>query len=105
MLFYSIKHLPEPNANVAAILCDAFMKMKITAPTSASQSLSIGIALTPLFLGCDLDLSKTTIEKVQELLDHHHLIHTHFLKSGDVYEFMGRDGATYFYQLPNKHII
>ena len=53
MLFYIVKHLLEefaslrgPDANVAVILCDAFVKMKTTAPTSASQSLSVGAVFT-----------------------------------------------------------
>ncbi|CAL9248289.1 unnamed protein product [Arabidopsis halleri] len=77
--------LPAPDANVAAFLCDVLVKMKTTAPTSALRGLYVGTALTPLFIGCMLDLSIVKTDLTQEFMDIAYLIHTHCLKVGDQY--------------------
>ncbi|XP_020881692.1 uncharacterized protein LOC110228451 [Arabidopsis lyrata subsp. lyrata] len=95
MMFYNVQHmlddytdLPAPDANVVAVLCDVLVKMKTTAPTSASRGLYVGTALTPLFIGCRLDLSIVKTDLTQEFMDIAYLIHTHCLKVGDVYTFL-----------------
>ncbi|CAH8257992.1 unnamed protein product [Arabidopsis lyrata] len=111
MLFYGVKHLledytdfPAPDANVAAILCDVLVKMKTFVPKSAAKNILAGTTLTPLFLGCRLDLSKVAYDYKQECMDIQHLYNTTYLKKGRVYVFTGRDGSSCFCKLPNRHI-
>ncbi|CAL9233805.1 unnamed protein product [Arabidopsis halleri] len=79
--------------------------MKTIAPTSATRSILDGTALTPLFLGCHLDLFTVKYENKQEFMDIAYLIHTNYLKANsDVYTFFGRCGFSYFCTLPNYHI-
>ncbi|KAG7593282.1 hypothetical protein ISN45_Aa01g020910 [Arabidopsis thaliana x Arabidopsis arenosa] len=112
MLFYGVKHLlpryadlPAPDVNIAAILCDVLVKMKNSAPTSAARSILAGTALTPLFLGCKLDLSTVKYEDGQASMDVDNLVNTGYLKTTSlVYTFLGRDNFSYFCHLPNTHI-
>ncbi|CAL9247747.1 unnamed protein product [Arabidopsis halleri] len=81
MLFYGVKHLlphyadlPASDVNIAAILCDVLVKIKNTAPTSAARSILAGTTLTPLFLGCELDLSTVKYEAEQASMDVENLV-------------------------------
>lgn len=113
LLFYGVKHLldaysdiPAPDTNVAAVLCDTLVKMKNNVPTSAAKSILAGIAITPLFLGCNLDLSRALSSIKRERMDLIYLIHTSFTKPRSrLYQFLGRDGNTYFCRISNQHII
>ncbi|CAA0384215.1 unnamed protein product [Arabidopsis thaliana] len=82
LLFYGVKHLlpaysdlPAPDTNVAAVLCDTLVKMKNTVLHQPGRA---------------------------SLL---YLIRTNFTKPDSrLYQFLGRDGVTYYCRIPNQHI-
>ncbi|KAL9830772.1 hypothetical protein AtNW77_Chr3g0193121 [Arabidopsis thaliana] len=82
LLFYGVKHLlpaysdlPAPDTNVAAVLCDTLVKMKNTVLHQPGRASSL------------------------------YLIRTNFTKpDSQLYQFLGRDGVTYYCRIPNQHI-